>query len=68
MSPKAAEPSTKKFIHLGGDLMHFSNFGFPIPSDEEILSVKKISKYNPDDLDSRELWILENFDEGEKDD
>lgn len=40
--------------------MVFSNFDFPIPSEEEILSVKKLAKSHPEDLDSRELWILEN--------
>jgi len=47
--------------------MYFSN-NFNKPSKEEILSVKRIAKYNPEDLDSRELWVLENLREGDEDD
>jgi len=39
--------------------MYFSN-NLIKPSKEEILSVKRIARFNPDDLDSRELWVLEN--------
>jgi len=39
--------------------MYFSN-DLNKPSKEEILSVKWIARFNPDDLDSRELWVLEN--------
>lgn len=38
------------------------------PTLEEIQYVKRIAKNNPEDLDSRELWILENFSEGDEDD
>ncbi|MFA5931409.1 MAG: hypothetical protein WC821_03790 [archaeon] len=38
------------------------------PSKEEILSVKRIARCNPNDLDSRELWVLEQFLEGDEDD
>ena len=41
---------------------------FDKPSKEEILSVKRLAKYNPEDLDSRELWILEQPVEGDEDD
>jgi hypothetical protein len=41
---------------------------FPEPSQEEIELVKWIAKNNPEDLDSRELWVLENFTEGDEDD
>jgi len=47
--------------------MYFSN-NFNKPSKEEILSVKWIVENNPDDLDSRELWILKNIAEGDEDD
>ena len=40
----------------------------PKPTLEEIECVKWIAKNNPDDLDSKELWILENFAEGDDDD
>jgi len=33
---------------------------FPEPNQEEIKLVKWIAKNNPEDLDSRELWVLEN--------
>jgi hypothetical protein len=41
---------------------------FPEPSQEEIKLVKWIANNNPEDLDSRELWVLENFSEGDEDD
>jgi len=47
--------------------MYFSN-NLNKPSNEEILSVKRIARCNLDDLDSRELWVLENFAEGDEDD
>ena len=47
--------------------MYFSN-DLNKPSKEEILSVKWIVENNPDDLDSRELWVLENIAEGDEDD
>jgi hypothetical protein len=43
-------------------------FSFIQPSKEEYLSVRRLAKTSPDDLDSRELWVLENFLEGDKDD
>lgn len=47
--------------------MDFS-FDFDIPSKEEILAVKRLAKSNPEELDSRELWVLEQSMEGEDDD
>lgn len=44
--------------------MIFEESGFPSPTEEEIKVVKEIAKYNPDLLDGRELWILQNFIEG----
>jgi len=41
---------------------------FNKPSKEEILSVKRLAKYNPEELDSRELWVLEQSLEGDDDD
>ena len=38
------------------------------PSKEEYFSVKRLAKSNPEDLDSRELWVLENFSDGDEDD
>ena len=32
---------------------------FDKPSKEEVLSAKKLAKYAPEELDSKELWILE---------
>ena len=46
--------------------MYFSN-NFNKPSKEEILSVKWIVENNPDDLDSRELWVLENQNDSSED-
>jgi hypothetical protein len=40
--------------------MVFSIENFAKPTMEEIKQVKWIAKNNPDDLDSREMWILEN--------
>jgi hypothetical protein len=48
--------------------MGFSDYGFPEASQEETKLVKWIAKNNPDDLDSRELWVLENLKEGDEDD
>ena len=31
------------------------------PTEEEVQEVLEISKNNPELLDDRELWILENF-------
>ena len=47
--------------------MLFSDFDFSIPSKEEILAVKRLAKYNPEELDSRELWVLEQVIEGDED-
>jgi hypothetical protein len=41
---------------------------FNKPSKEEYLSVKKLARTNPDELDSRELWVLEQPLEGDADD
>jgi len=38
------------------------------PSKEEILSVKNLAKFHPEELDSRELWVLEQSVEGDEDD
>ena len=35
------------------------------PTEEEIREVLEISKNNPELLDSKELWILENFCDGD---
>jgi hypothetical protein len=40
--------------------MGFSEFDFAKPTIEEIKQVKWAAENNPEDLDSRELWILEN--------
>ncbi len=40
--------------------MVFSLENFAKPTTEEIKQVKWIAKNNPNDLDSRELWVLEN--------
>ena len=51
----------KKFVFLEVVKMVFSEiFDFAKPTMEEIKQVKWILKNNPDDLDSRELWVLEN--------
>lgn len=41
---------------------------FDIPSKEEILSLRRLAKSNPEELDSRELWVLEQPLEGDEDD
>jgi hypothetical protein len=53
----------KSFISLqkkfcGGDKMVFS---IEIPSKEEIKDVIKLAKNFPNSLDSKEIWILENY-------
>ncbi|MFA5931201.1 MAG: hypothetical protein WC821_02735 [archaeon] len=49
--------------------MDFSlDIDFPKPNQEEIKLVKWIAKNNPEDLDSRELWVLEQTLEGDEDD
>jgi len=68
MPPKAAEPSTKKFVLLEVVKMVFSLEDFAKPTMEEIKQVKWIAKNNPEDLDSRELWVLEYFVEDDEDD
>jgi len=70
MPPKAAEPLQRKNSSTkGGDKMGFSiENNLLKPTKEEIESVKWIAKNNPDDLDSKELWILGNFLEGDDDD
>lgn len=47
--------------------MGFSIEDLAKPTKEEIAEVKWLLENNPDDLDSRELWILENFVEGDED-
>jgi len=39
----------------------FENFDFPQPSAEEIRFVRKLAKNSPEELDSREMWILNEF-------
>jgi len=41
---------------------------FDKPSKGEILSVKRLARYHPEELDSRELWVLEQPAEGDEDD
>ncbi|MEK6958600.1 MAG: hypothetical protein AABW59_01000 [archaeon] len=41
---------------------------FNKPSKEEILCVKKLAKYAPEELDSKELWILEQVPDSFDDD
>jgi len=36
-------------------------FQIPIPTEEEIQEVLDMSKNYPELLDSKELWILQNF-------
>jgi hypothetical protein len=55
--------ASKSFISLQkkfyeGDKMVFS---IEIPSKEEIKAVIKLAKNFPNSLDSKEIWILENF-------
>ncbi len=48
--------------------MVFSIENLAKPTKEEIAEIKWIVENNPEDLDSRELWVLENFAEGGEDD
>ena len=48
--------------------MVFSIENLAKPTKEEIAEIKWIIENNPEDLDSRELWVLENFAEGDEDD
>ena len=41
--------------------MSFFEFDFPLPSAEEIRFVRRTAKENPDEPDSREMWILNEF-------
>ena len=36
-------------------------FSIEIPSKKEIKAVIKMAKYFPELLDSKEIWILENY-------
>jgi len=56
-----------EFVFCGGGSNEFSNNSNK-PSNEEILSVRRLARCNPDDLDSRELWVLEQSTEGDEDD
>ena len=40
-------------------------FEFPSPSEEEIKTVKQIAKFNPEELDGREMRILQEFAESD---
>jgi len=40
----------------------------PEPTQGEIDYAKWLAKNNPDELDSREMWVLENFSKGDEDD
>jgi len=54
--------STKKFFKLEVVRLIFQNdFEFTSPSKEEIKAVKQIAKSSPEDLDGREMWILQEF-------
>lgn len=66
MPPKNQTSPFEK-IQFGGDLMIFEELDFPSPTEEEIKLVKKIAKFNPEDLDGRETWILQEFIEGDCD-
>jgi len=48
--------------------MVFSIENLAKPTREEIAEVKWLLQNNPEDLDSRELWVLENLPEGDEDD
>ena len=48
--------------------MVFSIDNLAKPTKEEIAEIMWIIENNPEDLDSRELWVLENFFEGDEDD
>ncbi|MDD5148513.1 MAG: hypothetical protein PHH08_03550 [Candidatus ainarchaeum sp.] len=41
--------------------MNFEKFEFPLPTLEEILIAKRVAASNPEDLDEREVWILNEF-------
>lgn len=41
------------------------DFSFKIPSREEFEIAKEIDISNPDWLDAREIWIIENFKESD---
>jgi len=41
---------------------------FPEPTQEELKMAKWIAKNDPEDLDSRELWVLEQSLDGDEDD
>jgi len=42
-------------------LIFQNDFEFTSPSKEEIKAVKQIAKSSPEDLDGREMWILQEF-------
>jgi hypothetical protein len=56
-----------EFVFLEVAKMVFSDIEFPEPNQEEVKLVKWIAKNNPEDLDSRELWVLEQSLEGDED-
>jgi len=61
MPPKAAKPSTKKFVFLEVAEMVFSINNFSRPTKEEYEAARWLEMINPDLLDSQELWVLENY-------
>ncbi|MBU1120976.1 hypothetical protein KJ660_03810 [Candidatus Micrarchaeota archaeon] len=44
--------------------MNLKKFDFPLPTKEEIASVRVLAENCPEELDGRELWICKNFLDG----
>ncbi len=36
-------------------------FDFPLPSQEELEAIRLLARYCPEELDGRDLWVLQNF-------
>jgi len=62
ISPAHLTVSRKNSLNLEVVRLIFQKiFEFPLPSREEIKAVKQIAESNPDDLDGRDLWVLQEF-------
>ncbi len=42
--------------------MSFSKkFDFPLPSQEELEAIRFMARHCPEELDGRDIWVLQNF-------
>jgi len=51
----------EKIHYFGGGFRMNLDFDFTFPTGEEIKIVKELAEFNPEMIDGREMWILQNF-------